>query len=188
MDKGTLAQWVSDYGDRLYHRALLKTGDPDVAADLVQETFLAAAQQMGGYRGESTPSTWLHGILAHKVADHWRRHERAPEPQGDALDESLEAAFFLEDGHWASPPARFDPERCCADTEFWTWLLRCLDALPQRQRSLFLQHLFSKRPVEAICAGLDLNPGHFRVLLYRARLKLRACLERAGVTPGEESA
>ena len=177
-----LTQWVDAYGDRLYRQALFKVGDEGVAADLVQETFIAAWQQWAHFKGRSTPSTWLHGILNHKIIDWWRKHkEWAQDPcqEGDTVEETL----FDARGHWVRPVQRWDPEQACCNEAFWTWLQRCLAQLPPQQAAVFRLESFSAQSPDAICGTLGIKPGHFRVLLHRARLRIRACLEAAGITP-----
>ncbi len=181
-----LTQWVDEYGDRLYRQALLKLGDEGVAADLVQETFVAAWQQWDRFEGRSSPSTWLHGILHHKIVDWWRKHrELVQDPQ--TTPDAVEATLFDERGHWVQPVQRWDPEQACCRDEFWHWLQRCLEQLPAPQVAAFRLESFSRQTPEAISQALGIKPGHFRVLLHRARLKIRACLQQAGITPEDMS-
>ncbi|WP_010421847.1 RNA polymerase sigma factor [Anaerophaga thermohalophila] len=67
MDKTQLSKWVNDFTDDLYQRARHKTGDPHLASDLVQDTFMAAAESLEDFRNESSPKTWLFAI--HCVAN-----------------------------------------------------------------------------------------------------------------------
>lgn len=178
----TLTQWVDAYGDRLYRQAVLKVGDEGVAADLLQETFVAAWQQWDRFEGRSSPSTWLHGILNHKIIDWWRKH-REPTQDPQTFPEPVEATLFDERGHWVQPLQRWDPEQHCCSEEFWNWLQRCMETLPRQQAAVFRLETFSSQTPQAISEALGIEPGHFRVLLYRARMKIRACLQQAGITP-----
>ena len=65
--------WVDLHGDGLYRYALLRLRSPDLAADVVQETFLEALRARSSFSGHSSERTWLVGILRHKIVDHFRR-------------------------------------------------------------------------------------------------------------------
>ena len=69
-------RWVDRHGDCLYRYALLRLRAPDLAADLVQETFLEALRVRASFAGRSSERTWLVGILRHKILDHYRRSGR----------------------------------------------------------------------------------------------------------------
>ena len=68
------SRWVDEHGDALFRFALLRVSDPDLAGDLVQDTFLSALKAIDGFRGGSIVRTWLIGILKHKIIDHYRRN------------------------------------------------------------------------------------------------------------------
>jgi RNA polymerase sigma factor (sigma-70 family) len=70
------AEWVDRYGDYLFRYAMVRLRDRPSAEDLVQETFLAALKDYGSFSGKSSESTWLVGILKHKILDHFRRQAR----------------------------------------------------------------------------------------------------------------
>jgi RNA polymerase sigma factor (sigma-70 family) len=72
-DQENLSVWVNQYTTELYSWALHKVSNADLAADLVQDTFLAAAEKMDGFKGDSSPKTWLFSILNHKIIDHYRK-------------------------------------------------------------------------------------------------------------------
>ena len=70
------SRWVDDHGDVLYRYALERVRKPDIAQDLVQETFLAAVRTIDRFRGGSTVRSWLCGILKHKICDYYRKRGR----------------------------------------------------------------------------------------------------------------
>ena len=92
-DQATEAErWVDRHGDCLYRYALLRLGTPELAADVVQETFLEALRAQGSFAGRSSERTWLIGILRHKILDHFRKSGREPARfDGESLER--EAAF-----------------------------------------------------------------------------------------------
>ncbi len=67
--------WLDQHGDALYQYALLKTSDPEIAADLVQDTFEAVIRS-SSFQGKSKVRSWLIGILRHKITDYYRRKYR----------------------------------------------------------------------------------------------------------------
>ena len=70
------SRWVDEHGDVLYRYALERVRKPDIAQDLVQETFLAAVRTIDRFRGGSTVRSWLCGILKHKICDYYRKRGR----------------------------------------------------------------------------------------------------------------
>jgi RNA polymerase sigma-70 factor (ECF subfamily) len=172
--------WLAEHGDYLYRYALVRLRDPYLAEDAVQETLLAALQG-SGYAGDSSPRTWLTGILKHKIIDHFRRAQR--EVPLEAPEEIAEEApgmdeFFSEDGHWTEPPQTWgDPGGLLQQEQFLQALQECMDRLPKSQARLFLLREVIEEDNEEICKELDITPTNAWVMLYRARMGLRKCLE-----------
>ncbi|KKK73668.1 hypothetical protein LCGC14_2891540, partial [marine sediment metagenome] len=73
-----LENWVEEYTGGLYSWALHKTSDAELAKDMVQDTFMAAAEKINNFRGDSTPKTFLFSILNHKIIDHYRKKINKP--------------------------------------------------------------------------------------------------------------
>ncbi len=106
--------WVDQHGDSLYRFALSRVQDPETAADLVQETFLAALRIREAYAGRSSVRTWLTAILKHKIADCHRRVGREQRFQESQGTEDATRGMFDGRGHWRTPPLGFkagDPIR-----------------------------------------------------------------------------
>ncbi|WP_294947138.1 sigma-70 family RNA polymerase sigma factor [Sulfurivirga sp.] len=179
-------RWVDAWGDRLYQYAVLQCGDREAAADLVQETFVAAWRQRAAWSGHGSPYSWLRGILHHKIQDWWRMQQRLREQVDDRVD-PLEAELFDSRGHWAGASADLSPETLCERDDFWRWLEACLEQLPALQAAVFRQAELTPAQREEICQRLGITNEHLRVLLYRARLRLRTCLANAGFTSEEGS-
>jgi len=178
-------RWLDDHGDALLGYACARVRDRDAAEDLVQETLLAAWRARASFAGKSSERTWLIGILKHKLADHWRRLAR--EPRGaaaletDAADGALIDALFddARRGHWRVPPSSWsDPDAALEQRDFWRVFDECVAALPDAQARAFgLCELDGLKGEEA-CKVLGVTTTNFWVLLHRARLRLRACLEQ----------
>lgn len=172
-------KWVDNYGDILYRFALLRIGDPGLAEDLVQESLCSALESRERFSGSSTERTWLIGILKHKIADHFRKTSKEMTviesdelPYGD--DE-----FFDEKGRWKIMPEMWkdSPEDILENKEFWQVFHHCLDGLSSRIRQAFtLKELDEQDSVE-ICKVLEISSTNLWVMLHRARIGLRQCLE-----------
>lgn len=176
-------KWLAEHGDALFRYACLRVRDRDAAEDLVQETLLAALQSKGDFAGRSSERTWLIGILRHKLADHWRRHGReAPlENCTDAADpdELLELLFDAENGdHWRAPPFHWlKPDAALEQRQFWDVLSDCIGDLPPAQAQAFALCEIDGVAGAEVCKVLDVSPTNLWVMLHRARLRLRQCLE-----------
>jgi len=179
------ASWVDQYGDFLYRFAMSRVKDPSTAEDIVQETFLAALISRANFQGRSTTRTWLIAILKHKIVDHIRKRVR--EPVSDKV-ESLSDAFakdpidgnFKNNGGWLNRPAKWDvdPSKIYEQKEFMDILYRCLSDLPERQSKAFMMREFDDLSTEDICKALNISATNSWVVLYRARMWLRQCIEK----------
>jgi len=181
------ARWVEEFGDVLLRYALVRVGDRETARDLVQETLVAALRGRTDFAGRSSVKTWLVGILRHKIVDHFRRRSRELATPA----EDPEAGAFGEDGRWRVPPQAWDadPSDALHRRQFWEALSRCLDDLPQRQASAFALREFEGLETAELGKVLGATPTNLWVILHRARLALRRCLEAGGFGDGapEES-
>ncbi len=173
------AAWVDQHGDALYRYALSRLGDPAAAEDLVQETFLAALAGRGDFRGESAERSWLVGILRHKLCDLLRQRCREQPLPAEAEGDAVADAMFQPDGHWRKAPATWDaePGELAGRREFWSVFAACREGLPERQAAVFTLRTLEDTEPERICQDLGISATNLWVLLHRARLRLRACLE-----------
>ncbi len=176
--------WVDQYGDFLYRFALSRVKDPSIAEDLVQETFLAALKARKNFQGRSTARTWLIAILKHKIVDHIRKRVR--EQTSDKVELMLNAAAndpadtsFNDEGDWRVRPSKWavDPMKLYEQKEFMDVLYQCLGELPERQAEAFMMREIDGFSTEEICKVLNISATNSWVMLYRARMWLRRCLE-----------
>jgi RNA polymerase sigma-70 factor (ECF subfamily) len=169
--------WVDFHGDFLFRYAVVRIGDLTAAEDLVQETFLAALRSANAFAGGSAERTWLVGILKHKIVDYLRRRSREQPLGSDAS--SADDALFDARGRWQVPPQRWptNPSQLLEQQEFWEAFRRCLEKLPPKLRTVFLLREMDELPTQQACECLNVTPGNISVLLYRARMGLRRCLE-----------
>ena len=170
--------WLDEHGDALYRFAMQLSGDEDIAADLVQETLLSAWKGKASYAGKSSVRTWLIGILKHKWIDHLRKEIRRRAHVEESKEDPT-AWFDPAHGSWLNPPGawRDDPASLCQDAQFLQVLDTCVGKLPEKQRLVFDMREFQGLDSADICHVCDVSTTHVHVLLHRARLALRHCLE-----------
>jgi len=171
--------WVDEHGDSLFRYALFRIQDAQAAEDLVQETFLAALRGKDSFAGRSSLRTWLFGILKHKIIDHIRKISRE-RPEGDIETvANLADKTFDEQGVWKSQPAKWttDPGLLFQQQEFWEMLQYCLSELPPRLNQVFTLRELDELTAEEVRKILQVSPTNGGVMLHRARMRLRECLE-----------
>jgi RNA polymerase sigma-70 factor (ECF subfamily) len=158
--------------------ASLQLRDASAAEDVVQETLLAALAGEAKFAGRSNLRTWLTGILKHKIIDSIRRSAREPTVAADLDDASQFDTLFVPDGHWKTAPTAWDePDGALEQKQFLGVLEECLARLPLKTARVFMMREHLGLDTEEICKELAITPTHCWVLLYRARMALRLCLD-----------
>ena len=175
--------WLAEHGDYLYRFALARLRDPSKAEDVVQDTFLAAIQN-SNFSGLSSRRTWLTGIMKHKIIDLMRKQikDSSQEYIDDAqslYDENIDMVdFFTDQGSWFDKPQSWvTPHSELEKKEFFETLQKCLDKLPKKLALIFMLRDIEEEDNEKICKDLEITPTNAWVMLYRARMSLRKCLE-----------
>jgi len=181
-------RWVSEHGNVLFKYAMARMHNRDVAEDLVQEALLAALKSADSFKGNSTERTWLVGILKHKLLDHLRKAGR--ERPSDTLDDRLEDEFFDDRGRWKIRPAKWtvDPHEALKQEDFRLVFEKCLEEAPERLARVFVLRELDELESDEICKLLEVTSTNLWVMLHRARLKLRQCLELNWLGGGETGA
>lgn len=171
--------WLDEHGDVLYAYALMRVREPSQAEDLVQETLLAAFRAVENFRGESTERTWLTGILKHKVLDHFRRSGRGKTLSEEDETSMEKASLFNETGQWSIKPGNWgEPERSLEQEQFWNTMSNCIENLPEKLRLLYILREFDGIETDVLLETLNISSkNNLWVMLSRARLQLRHCLE-----------
>lgn len=175
------SMWLDCHGDYLYRYAVVRVRDAEVAADLLQETLLAAVGPYLGHAGRSSERTWLVGIMKHKVVDYFRRRARNAQfkllPEVDDEAESFETSGPWR-GHWREDRAPGNwPVHGLESREFWATFERCLAQLPEQMSIAFTLREIDGLTSTEICEILNVTPNNLWVLLHRGRNKLRHLLE-----------
>ena len=175
--------WIARYADYLYSYALARINDEEMAKDLVQETFLAALVGVEKFEGKSSERTWLMAILKNKIVDVYRKKSSGIMKQVVALnDETGQHDFFeAETGHWKAEyaPQAFGIEShdLHADKEFSQILRKCMQKLPALWLAIFTLKHIDELDSKVICMKMGLTPSNFWVIMHRAKVNLRACLQ-----------
>jgi RNA polymerase sigma-70 factor (ECF subfamily) len=167
----------------LMRYAMAQLRDPVLAEEAVQEALLAAVEGLQSFQGHSTLRTWITSILRFKIADQQRRavQERSRMESADADSHDDEAwldELFDETGHWRDPPQAWgNPEAALEQRRFWEAFERCLERLPARGGRVFFRREVMGEDTDDICRAEGITQSNCWVILHRARLGLRSCLE-----------
>jgi RNA polymerase sigma-70 factor (TIGR02943 family) len=172
--------WVDDHGDCLYRYALLRVRRPEVAEDLVQETFYAAFRTSSNFQGKSSERTWLCGILKNKICDYFRKLGRETNfTDLEFLNDEMSHKFIDQGWKHDLGPAEWESEtEALMDrAEFWVTLRECLSKLPTRVADVFMLREMEEMEAAQICQALAISQNNLWVMLHRARMALRECME-----------
>ena len=173
------SDWLDQYGDFLYRFALSRLRSGDAAEDAVQDTLVAALNNLGQFSGRGSERAWLLGILKRKIVDFYRQRSRTPVfADEQAID--ISERLFDKNGGWrrevrASMRQSLDS---LDRQEFWRILKKCLDALPSRHADVFTLRVMDEREADEVCQEMEISPSNYWVILHRARLQLSSCIKR----------
>jgi RNA polymerase sigma-70 factor (ECF subfamily) len=178
-------RWVDEHGDYLFKFALGRLRDPAKAEDAVQETFLAALKGGKSFAGKSAEKSWLVGILKNKIYDHYRKASRETSFTDMEFYSDEESERFTGDGigqggwihelgplEWAS-----DAGSGLDNDIFWKTFRDCSGKLPKNVAAVFTLREVDGVESKEICATLNISESNLWVMLHRARMALRRCLE-----------
>jgi RNA polymerase sigma-70 factor (ECF subfamily) len=178
-------RWVELYGDYLFRFALIRLRDPVKAEDMVQETFLAALKGARSFAGRSAEKSWLTGILKNKIYDYFRKAGRETAFTDLEFYSDEEGGHFVPEGvgqegwrhelgplEWSS-----DPGASLDSQAFWQAYRDCSSKLPKNVATVFNRREVDGLESREICAMLNISENNLWVMLHRARMALRRCLE-----------
>lgn len=174
-------QWVLNHSDYLYNYALYKVSHVEIAQDLVQDTFVAGLNAQKSFKGNSSERTWLVSILKRKIIDHYRKSSvRKNTANTDfSLPFNTNGAYK---NHWSDEgePGKWniDSSNDLEREEFQKVLELCLSLLPEQWRDIFHLKLMEELSGEEICKDLNISSSNLWVIIHRAKLKMRACIEK----------
>jgi RNA polymerase sigma-70 factor, ECF subfamily len=176
---------IESHRPYLVRYALSQLRDAQLAEEAVQEALVAALEGLPKFNGQSTLRTWLTSILRFKVIDLQRRAilDRQRLESADLSGEGLEEAWlddlFDDSGHWReAPQAWANPEAALEQRRFWEAFEKCLDRLPGTGVRVFFKREVLGEDTPSICRSEGITESNCWVILHRARISLRACLEK----------
>lgn len=172
-------RWVDDHGDYLFKYAMARLRDETLAEDAVQETFLAALKGGKSFQGRSAEKTWLVGILKNKIIDHFRKSGRETSFTDLNFYQGEESDRFAGDGwiHERGPQEWPDPGKSLDNELFWQTYRECTGKLPSKVAAVFNLREVDGLDSKEVCALLHISESNLWVMLHRARMALRRCLE-----------
>lgn len=169
--------WVQDYSDMLFSHTLLRGFDYDSGRDLVQDTFYSAWKNMDGFEGKASVKNWLFVILKNKITDHFRKTSAHTNVTISEKDYQFDDA-----GHWAKgfypKELTIDPEDSSAQADFHRILEGCSAKLNDIQKNVFFMKYMDDLSSDDICLQLSITSNNYWTILHRAKVQLRACLEK----------
>lgn len=181
-DERAFAALVQEMHGSLVRIAQIFVGSRAIAEEVAQETWMGLLTGLSGFERRSALRTWIFRILTNRAKTRGVREKRSvpfssiEEEHEDAVDPSR----FKQNGRWESPPRLWDddtPERILAARETVALLEQTIDALPPTQRAVFVLRDVEAVDAEDACNVLGISETNQRVLLHRARSKVRAALE-----------
>ncbi len=189
-DEQVFSTLMDSYSGQLLRLALSFVPSRAVAEEVVQETWMGVLEGIGRFEGRSSFKTWLFRILTNRAKTRGTR-ERRYEPfglsgvdsegdEGPSLEDSLFVAEGSGKGHWVDPPQGWEPdtpERALLSKECREAIEKAILGLPDNQRQVITLRDVEGVGAEEVCNILDISETNQRVLLHRARTKVRRVLD-----------
>jgi RNA polymerase sigma-70 factor (ECF subfamily) len=186
-DEAAFAELMRMHGAGMLRVAQMFVSSRSVAEEVVQEAWLGVLKGIDRFEGRSSLKTWIFRIVANTAKTRGVREARSVPFSSLGNEEegaTVSADRFLADGerfpgHWAVPPATWAavPEARLLATETMDVIRRAIDRLPPSQRAVLTLRDIDGLSADEVCNALDLSETNGRVLLHRARAKVRAALE-----------
>lgn len=183
-DERAFEALVKHYYASMLRIARMYVGSPQIAEEVIQETWIAVLRGIERFAARSALKTWIFSILMNKARTRARREDRyVPFAELEAADEALEPERFHEAGpsagHWAIRPRRWDdlPESRLIAQETLDVIHSAIQSLSPNQRDVMTLRDLEHWPAEEVCNVLGLTETNQRVLLHRARSRVRRALE-----------
>jgi RNA polymerase sigma-70 factor (ECF subfamily) len=176
-----IASRLADLRQPLLRFAQMQLRNESLAEDVVSETMLAILEVPERFEGRSSLRTYATGILKFKIVDMLRRRGREVEvaPADDQTQDEAIESLFSNDGHYVDrPPAWVQPEAALEQAQFMATMQACIERLPPRLARVFMMREWLEQDTEDICVELGITANNAGVMLFRARMHLRECLQQ----------
>jgi RNA polymerase sigma-70 factor, ECF subfamily len=186
-DEMAFTQIVEQYHPSLVRLAQIYVQDSTMAEEVVQETWLAVLHGLDRFKARSSLKTWIFTILTNKAKTRGQREKRSivfsDLENADSDSPTVDPKRFRAEGkwenHWVAGPRPWEdiPEGSMLHAEAMRLVREAIDALPENQRLVITLHDRDELPSDEICNVLGISETNQRVLLHRARAKVRQALE-----------
>jgi RNA polymerase sigma-70 factor (ECF subfamily) len=185
-DESAFMQFVRDYSPMMLRVARMYVPTQAIAEEVVQEAWLGVLNGIGRFEGRSSLKTWIFRILTNTAKTRGQREGRTVPFSSLVTDAepAVDPDRFLGDetrfpGHWAAPPRRWEaqPERRLLSGEALELIEREIGKLPPAQAAVITMRDVEGLDAEDVCNALEISETNQRVLLHRARSKVRQALE-----------
>lgn len=176
-----LPEELASFWDDMIRFARLHLREESLAEDAVQDSMAAALEGLGKFKKRAQFKTWVFAILKNKIIDIMRDRRRLDNIT-TAIDEIPDEAIddlFDEEGCWnadARPSNWGNPEQCLSSQQFWRVFELCLNRLPENTGRIFMMREMLGFETDEICEELHISSSNCWVVLHRARMTLRICL------------
>jgi RNA polymerase sigma-70 factor (ECF subfamily) len=175
--------WPELYGDYLTTFAYMRVSDRDLAQDLVQDTFFSALRAKDNFQGKASEKTWLISILKNKIIDFYRK-TGLKDAEGNRMSgkKNVSLENFFQEGQWkeGTRPLKWDSDlnHPVETNEFFEIFNSCVNKLKGKGAIAFKMKYIDQEDSEVICETLNITPSNYWVLIHRAKLQLRECLNK----------
>ncbi len=180
IDTASLHRQLEAMRPQLLRFAHLQLRNEALAEDAVQDALIAVLEKPERFAGQSSLRTYVTGILKYKIIDNLRlasRERQIDTAEDQSEDEAIDA-LFLADGHTREQPRQWgDPDQTLSQKDFFRVLEVCLEKLPVKTARIFMMREWLELETDEICKELAITTSNAWVLLYRARMRLRECLD-----------
>lgn len=169
-----LEKWVEEYSDYLLNFALSKIKNRDLALDFIQDTYVAALKNIDGFKGDSSPKTWLTSILNRKIIDYWRQQKsRKTKPMSHFASEGSEDTGWIADlgevnQNSGESDIIFSEEQMLLDD--------CIGKLPELWQGIMNAKYYEQKKGDEISKEFNITSSNMWVIVHRAKTALKDCL------------
>jgi RNA polymerase sigma-70 factor (ECF subfamily) len=179
-DTHSLHRQLEAMRPQLVRFAHLQLRNQELAEDAVQDALVAVLEKPERFAGQSSLRTYVTGILKYKIIDNLRAatRERQLDCAEDQSEDDAIDALFAADGHTLEQPREWgNPDATLQQKDFFKVLEICLEKLPAKTARIFMMREWLELDTDEICKELAITTANAWVLLYRARMRLRGCLD-----------
>lgn len=177
-DPEAVRRWI--YGNRDYIQSVLQryAGDPELARDLVQETFFQALRSLPNFRGNSKVTTWLHSIAKNVALSRHHEDQRHRYLEEETLEHvQATSAANTSDATFSPGPLANSPEEAAERGQEHALLYEAMEELSDSYREIIRLRDLEERSTKEVAECLDLTRVNVRVRLHRARATLQGALD-----------